>query len=117
MEIDARGFNEDALLHAFASEAATRILSGCVGKAHSARELVRATDLPHSTVYRTIAKLVEDRLLVVERSALTEDGKRYDLYRSTVRNAQISFDRAGIQIHWELIETGGQNEARLWRLL
>ena len=94
-----------------------RILSCCIRKAQSVREIEGATGLPQATVYRHVSRLLEEGLLAVERSALTPDGKRYELYRSRLRNARIEMDADGVRMAWEPIEEVEQRLARIWTSL
>jgi DNA-binding IclR family transcriptional regulator len=99
------------------NEYARRILAACVKKAKAVKEMESATQLPQATVYRYVTSLVEDGLLFVERSALTEDGKRYELYRSRVQKARIELDGAGVRIYWEPLEGVHERLARAWSAL
>lgn len=94
-----------------------RILATCIRKAKSVKEIELETGLPQATVYRHVAGLVENRLLVIERSALTPDGKRYELYRSRVRTARIEMDGSGVRILWEPVEDVEERLARVWSTL
>ena len=91
-----------------------RILAACIHQPRSVKDIEHATGLPPATLYRHVSRLLEHGLLVVERSALTGDGKRYDLYRSAVRRAQIEFDESGVRCTWEPMEGLGQKLARVW---
>lgn len=53
----------------------------------------------------------------MERSALTHDGKRYDLYRSRLRGARIEMDANGERITWEPNEPVEQRLASIWESL
>ena len=55
-----------------------------------ASEIIKDLKIPSSTAYRRINALLEFGILVVERTLIMEDGKKLDLYRSTVRNVEIS---------------------------
>lgn len=64
-----------------------------------------------------MTSLVDDGLLFIERSALTSDGKRYDLYRSRVQKARIELDDNGVKIYWEPLEGVHERLARAWSAL
>lgn len=102
---------------ALSDEYARRILSVCIKKAKAVREVEAETQLAPATVYRHVNHLVETGLLVVERSAMTPDGKRYELYRSRVRNARIELDAEGVRIIWEPVEAVEERLARVWQSL
>lgn len=98
-------------------EYSRRVLSVCIRKAQSVREIEEETRLPQATVYRHVKRLVDEGLLFVERSALTEDGKRYELYRSRVRNARIELGSFGFRVVWEPMEGTEERLARVWQSL
>lgn len=87
-----------ALLRAMADEYSLKILMSLIDRADSVNNISRVNNIPIATAYRRISELHDSGLLVIERGVLTEDGKRYDLYRSAVRSMQISFGRGEIEI-------------------
>lgn len=102
---------------ALADAYSRRVLAACVRKARAVKEISQETGLPLPTTYRHVNRLVEAGLLVVERSALTEDGKRYDLYRSRIRAARIELDSGGERVMWELNEPVEARLMGLWDTL
>lgn len=102
---------------ALSEEYARRVLSVCIKKARSVREIELETQIPQATLYRHVTQLTEQGLLFVERSALTEDGKRYELYRSRIRSGRIEVDSAGVRIVWEPMEGVEERLARVWMSL
>jgi len=92
------GERKKALLRAMADEYSLKILMALIDKADSVNNISRINDIPIATAYRRVSELQEAGLLVIERGVLTDDGKRYDLYRSAVRSMQISFRRGEIEI-------------------
>jgi DNA-binding transcriptional ArsR family regulator len=87
-----------ALLRAMADEYSLKVLMSLIDKADSVNNISRVNDIPIATAYRRVSELHEAGLLVIERGVLTEDGKRYDLYRSAVRSMQISFRSGEIEV-------------------
>jgi predicted transcriptional regulator len=102
---------------ALSNEYARRLLAVCVKKPRSVKEMEQDSQLPQATVYRYVTSLVEDGLMFVERSAITPDGKRYDLYRSRVQKARIELDEGGVRIFWEPLEGVHERLARAWGAL
>ena len=45
-----------------------------------------------TSTYRKVKVLIDNNLMVVEKSLLTEEGKRYYLYRSKIKNASLIFE-------------------------
>lgn len=108
---------DQRVAQALSDEYSRRILSVCVRRALAVRDIEQATSLPQATVYRHIARLAEEGLLFVERSALTADGKRYELYRCRFRSARIEVDATGVRIVWEPNEGVEERLARVWSAL
>lgn len=108
---------EGDVAEAIAEPYARRILAVCVRQAKAVKDISHETDLPLPTTYRHVHSLVEKGLLVIERSAMTPDGKKYDLYRSRVRSARIEVDDTGERVAWELNEAVEERLASLWESL
>lgn len=89
------------ITHALDGGASRRVLAACVAEAHSAHELSAATLIPLTTVYRLLHRLERLHVLVVERSAMTAEGRKYDLYRSRVRGVHLDVDEEGDHLRWE----------------
>ncbi len=104
----------DAVAAALSETYARRVLSVCIKKAKAVKEISQDTGLPLPTTYRHVNRLLEEGLLVVERSALTPDGKRYELYRSRLRGARIEMDASGERVSWEPNEAVEERLASLW---
>lgn len=102
---------------ALSNEYSRRVLAVCIKQAQPVREIEQSTGLPSATVYRHVTSLIEDGLLFVERSALTPDGKRYEMYRSRVRKARIEVDNLGVRVLWEPVEGVEERLARVWQSL
>jgi predicted transcriptional regulator len=109
--------HEADIAEALADANARRVLAACVRKARAVKDITQETGVPIATVYRVVHRLVEQGLLVVERSALTEDGKRYELYRSRIRSSRIEFDAAGERVTWEANEPVEERLTSMWGTL
>lgn len=90
------------------------ILAACIGRARPAKEIAEWAGLPQTTAYRHINELEDKQLLVVERSAMTEDGKTYDLYRSRLRDASIRIEEERVVVEWETVEAIEDRVKRMW---
>lgn len=107
----------ETVADALSSKAARLILSRCIRRPIPAKELSEATGVPLASAYRTIHDLVEKGLLVVERSAMTPDGKAYDLYRSRLQEAALEMMPEQIRITWEVFEPVEDRLMNMWRRL
>ncbi len=92
---------ESRVEQALANDADRRILAACIRKPLQAKDISRNLDIPLASTYRRIKALVDSGLLTVERSAMTADGKPYDLYRSRIRSANLQLSAHGIDVSWE----------------
>lgn len=93
---------------------ARRVLAVCVKQARAVKDIAQETELALPTAYRHVNRLTEAGLLIVERSAMTPDGKKYDLYRSRVRSARIEMDAAGERVTWEPNQAAEERLANIW---
>ena len=55
----------------------------------SAQEMLGANRIPQSTLYRKLHELQEIGLVGVQRTAITSEGKRVDLYRSLLERVAV----------------------------
>jgi hypothetical protein len=87
-----------ALLKALADEQSSKILACAVWKAKSVMDLIREAGIPHTSAYRLVNELKESGLLVVERMMLSEDGKKYALYKGTFKSIMVKFEGSSIEV-------------------
>lgn len=115
METPARGpLRPDVVAGVLSDAYERRILAVCIRAAKAVKDISQETGLPLATVYRHINRLTESGVLVIERSAMTPDGKKYDLYRSRVRAARIEMDVAGERVTWEPNEAVEDRLVNMW---
>lgn len=105
---------KDKVLKALADEYSRSILLSTMQKAKSAVELSTEKNIPISTAYRRLHELQEAGLVAIERIIITEDGKKFDLYRSTVRSVSVSFNPGATEIELVPNEDMVAKFARLW---
>ncbi|MEE9236211.1 MAG: hypothetical protein V3U52_00255 [Thermoplasmata archaeon] len=87
-----------ALLRALADEYSSKILSSAAWRSLSVMDLVRDEGIPSTSAYRRVNELKEQGLLAIERSVVTKDGKKYDLYKGTFREVTITFRRGSVEV-------------------
>lgn len=105
---------KDRVLKALADEYSRSIILSTIQKSRSAVELSSEKNIPITTAYRRLHELQEAGLVAVERSVITEDGKRFELYRSTVKSVAISFHLGSIEIELVPNEDMVTKFVRLW---
>jgi len=91
--------NKNRIIECLSDPQCRRIIDLTVNKPLSASDIAEACNLPASTAYRRISTLTDTGLLGVERSVITEDGKRYDLFRSTIKGVEINYQPNDLIVH------------------
>jgi len=86
---------KEAVLQAVANDYMRKILLSTVTCAKSVEEIAKENGIPVSTCYRRIREMLNLRLLRVERTIITDTGKKYETFRSLVKNATVSFSSNG----------------------
>ena len=81
-----------AIVNALLDEYSRKILDSTINESKSIIEIIREQDIPMTSAYRRVKLLMDNKLVKVERSMVTEDGKRYYLYLSSIKNALIKYD-------------------------
>ena len=83
---------KEAILNALLDDYSRKILDSTIDKSKSITEIIREQDIPMTSTYRRVKLLMDNKLIKVERSMVTEDGKRYYLYLSSIKNASITYN-------------------------
>lgn len=105
---------EEEIKAAVSDDADREILAVCIGEPRSVKAISDATGIPLATVYRHVDKLNEAGLLIVERSAISEEGKRYDLYRSRLVTILLKVSEDGVEVAWTVERSVEERIARMW---
>lgn len=92
------GQRKEAILRAIADRLSRMIIDETIPEAKSAAKILESTTLPRASVYRRIHELIEGGLLIVERSVLTSDGKKYDLFRSRFKVIKAEMKKGVLEI-------------------
>ena len=102
IEEDSR---KDAILEVMADKYCRAILENTMQKPKSAMEISAETKIPISTVYRRLQTLHDNKLLGISGS-ISDDGKKYFLYKSKIKAIGTSFN--GSQIEIEVVPNSSQ---------
>lgn len=102
------------VLQALADDYSRKILASTIVVAKSVIDISREHNIPISTAYRRVHELLESGLLTIQRIIITDDGKKYEIYRSMVRNVTIQFERGAVQVFIEPNEDVVDKFTRLW---
>ena len=84
----------DALL----DEYSRKILDSTIDESKSITDIMREQGIPMTSTYRRVKLLMDNKLVKVERSMVTDDGKRYFLYLSNIKDASIRFNKGELLV-------------------
>ena len=88
---------KDAILQVISDKYCRAILETTMDKPKSAMEISAESKIPISTVYRRLQTLHDNKLLGISGS-ISDDGKKYFLYRSKIKAISSSFKGGFIEI-------------------
>lgn len=109
--------NEENMLRCLADKDSRMIVQYTIEKHKTAEDISRKLGIPLSTTYRKIKELKKSGLLVVEKSAITKEGKVCDLYRSTIKGMRIQLNSKPISIAVTFNEDVYDKLLRAWSSL
>ena len=90
-----------AILAALADTELVKILDASMYQSKSVNEIILETNVSHTTAYRKIKWLVEEKLLIVDKIEITEDGKKSSLFRTILKSFNVSYDYNNVVIEAE----------------
>ena len=88
---------KDAILEILSDKYCRAILVATMDAPKSAMEISAESKIPISTVYRRLQTLHDNKLLGISGS-ISDDGKKYFLYRSKVKAISSSFNGNYVEI-------------------
>ncbi len=74
-----------------------KIIEATLYKPKSAIEIAKEFDIPISTVYRRIQSLHDSKILSTTGN-ISEDGKKYFLYKSRISAIQTTYENGNVQV-------------------
>jgi DNA-binding transcriptional ArsR family regulator len=90
-----------AILAALADIESQMVLDAAMHNSKSVTQIIRDTGIPHTTVYRKIKWLLDEKLLVVDKIEITEDGKKSSLLRTVLKSFNIKYEYNSVVIEAE----------------
>ena len=105
------------MMKALSNVSLRHILVSCSDRPKAASTLAVDLDIPLSTAYNYIHELMEAGLLAVERSVITDEGKRYAMYRSVAREIRFVILSNGTTVEISPNEDVATRFYRLWSSL
>ena len=81
------------VIEALADSESRAILFSIVKKGNTAAELSDKLKIPLSSVYKKLSDLEELTLIEVEKWMVSDKGRKYKVYRSRIKQAEISIKK------------------------
>jgi DNA-binding transcriptional ArsR family regulator len=95
---------KQSILSAIADMEIIKILDCTIDQPASVHDVIRQTDIPHTTTYRKIKWLLDAGLLIVERIQISPEGKKFSLFRSTLKSINVTHekDKTVVEIQYNI---------------
>src|SRR6478672_2517040 len=90
-----------AILAALADTDLQKILDAVMYKSKSGNQIIKETNISHTTAYRKIKWLVEEKLLIIDKIEITEDGKKSSLFRTILKSFNVRYEYNNVVIEAE----------------
>ena len=90
-----------AILEAISDKEMVKILDCATIRPKSVNAVIKETGISHSTAYRKINWMLEQGLLYVEKIEITEDGKKFSLFKSTLKSINVRYDQGKMNVQVE----------------
>ena len=101
-----------AILKALSDEYSRTIMNYTIEQPKSVVEIVKECDIPMTTAYRRVNELVENKILKITGSVVTDDGKKYFLYQNRLKSIYVIFGLEELDV--QIIENEGMGTSAYW---
>ena len=81
------------VIEALADAESRSIIFSIIRKGKTANELSRTLKIPLSSVYKKLTDLENLTLIEIEKTVLSDRGKRFKIYKSRINKAEISIKK------------------------
>ena len=88
---------KELIVKMLADKYSRTILEGTMDSPKSVIEISALTKIPISTVYRRVQELHDKKLLAIS-GQLSDDGKKFFLYKSKIKGVTTSFDNGILNV-------------------
>ena len=78
-----------------------KILDAAMYQSKSANQIILETNISHTTAYKKIRSLVEEKLLIIDKIEITEDGKKSSLFRTILKSFSVKYEYNNVVIEAE----------------
>lgn len=87
-----------AVLRALLDDQSRLIIASTMQTPKSVIQITREQAIPVTSAYRKVKELKRSGLLTVERIVVTNDGKKYEVLRSSILGVSIRFDKGQLDV-------------------
>ena len=92
---------KQAILVAVADKEMMKIIECATFHPKSVISIIKETGISHSTAYRKIKWMLEEGLLFTEKIEITPDGKKFSLFKSTLKSIEIKYHEGKMTVQVE----------------
>lgn len=78
-----------------------KILKCATLQSKAVGDVIRETGISHSTAYRKIKWMLEEGLLFTDKIEISEEGKKFSLFKSTLRLIDVKYSLEGTTVDVE----------------
>jgi len=91
---------KQSILTCLADREMVNIMSSAIIQSKSINDIIKETDVPHTTAYRKTKWMLENGLLVVEKIVVSKDGKKFSLLKSVFKsiNTRFEYDKITVEV-------------------
>lgn len=89
---------KQVLLTALSDEDIVKIFNSTKQNSKSVPTLMKLYNISHSTIYRKIKWMLDNNLLVTDKIEIREDGKKFSLFKSTIKSIKVNYDDDNVTI-------------------
>jgi len=101
MNIKSQGI-KSALLTALADEEMLKIMNCVIDHSKSFNDIIAENNsIPRTTAFRKIKWLLKEGLIIVDKIVLSQDGKKFSLYHSTLKAINAKYEVNNVSLEAE----------------
>jgi predicted transcriptional regulator len=90
-----------AVLTALGDNEMRKILDSTMNQSMSVNEILKETNITHSTGFRKIKWLLNEGLIILDKIIITPDGKKFNSSRSTLKAISIKYEVTNVVVEAE----------------
>lgn len=97
-----------SVMTALSDDFSRRIISSVVAEGKTVQQISSEQSVPLSTCYRRSRQLVKEGVLYVEKIVLSGEGKRYAVYRSSLKRVDVSSNFLSLTVRAEVLDDAAE---------